>query len=66
MYKHIWVDPRTQVSHIVVRWREDPFTACRQFHTWPRDCLQEGVATCVACWHREIIEWSIEAQKKGL
>jgi hypothetical protein len=68
MYKRIWVDPCTQISHIVAQWREScPFTACTMFHWYaPLESLQNGVATCVACWGREIMEWSIEAAKKGL
>lgn len=63
MYGRIWTDPRTQVSHIVAMWRtEKPFTACGQFH-WgsPLASLKPGVATCVACWAREFMEWSIES-----
>lgn len=68
MYRRIWTDPRTQVSHIVAMGRSSlPFTACGAFH-WSRriNNLERGVATCVACWAREFMEWSLEAEQKGL
>lgn len=73
MYKLTYYDYSRGVAHIVAMPKSaNPFTACGAIHlaysrTGRHAFFVPGVATCVACWAREFVEWEIEArQQKGL
>jgi hypothetical protein len=69
VYKKTYYDHNRGVRHIVAMpSSRHPFTACGvlQFD-YNEDSKAHffvpGLATCMACWAREILEWEIEARK---
>ena len=67
MYKLTYDDRINDVRHIVAMpSSERPFTACGIGLAYPgltkKVFFEPGVATCVRCWAREILEWSHEQE----
>lgn len=74
MYKRTWKNPANDIVHIVAMpGGPRPFSACGTYtfaFKEPDNYFRPGVATCVACWAREFLEWEREANapapRKGI